>query len=97
MNKNGYSIGFTWIFALVSMFGLGLLYIVFSQVYSGYLVPTIKNIVLTSIIDVPTQNVIIGNIDKYMVFFNAVPFILFFCIIIYMIVVSVRKEKVDDY
>ncbi len=45
MNKKGYSTGFTWVFGLVTIFGLGLLYITFDQVFRAHLVPTIKNIV----------------------------------------------------
>ena len=43
MNNKGYSVGFAWVFALVSLFGLGILFITFDQVFVGYLVPTIKN------------------------------------------------------
>ena len=42
-NKLAYSIGFTWVFSLVTLFGLGVMFIVFDQVFLAYLVPTIKN------------------------------------------------------
>lgn len=96
MNRKGYSTGFAWVFALVSMFGLGILYIVFNQVFTAHLVPTIKGMVndstLTYQIDNATRLEIYTGIDKYMTFFHIMPFIIFFVIIIYMIVTAIRKE-----
>ena len=95
MNNKGYSTGFTWIFGLVSIFGLGLLYITFDQVFRAHLVPTIKNIVNSSVsgIDIETKTIVFNNIDKYMSFWSAMPFILFFVVIIYMVIAAVRKER----
>lgn len=93
-NKKGYSTGFAWVFALVTLFGLGILYIVFNQVFTVYLVPTIKNQVNnTASIDAATQATVYAGIDKYMTFFNIMPFVLFFVVIIYMIVVAIRRER----
>lgn len=98
MNKKG-STGFAWIFALVTLFGLGVLYIIFSQVFNAYLVPTIKSQVNSSYppIDPATQAEINSGIDKYMSFFNIMPFVLFIVVIIYMIVVAVRKERESEF
>ena len=98
MNKMG-STGFAWIFALVTLFGLGVLYIVFNQVFLAYLVPTIKAQVNSSAIpiDIATQNEINSGIDKYIQFWNILPFVLFIVVIIYMIVVSVRKERESEF
>jgi len=99
MNRRGYSTGFTWVFGLVTVFGLGLLYIVFSQVFSAHLVPTIKEQVNASYLDIPPATVveINSNIDKYMDFFNAMPFVLFGVVVIYMIVAAIRKERESEY
>jgi len=106
MNRKGLSTGFAWIYALISLFGLGLLYIVFNQVLTGELVPVIEDQVNQSNIrflsgqpgiDNATATEIYGNIDRYMRFFNALPFILFFIIIIYMIVAAVRKERESEF
>jgi len=95
-NRKGYSTGFSWVFALVSLFGLGILYIVFNQVFVGHLVPTIKDMSNSSISGglIPAADTVLiaSNIDKFMYFFHAMPYILFFTIIIYMIVAAVRKE-----
>jgi len=100
-NKKAYSTGFAWIFGLVTLFGLGVLYIVFSQVFVGHLVPTIKNMVNGTTanlnIDVATQTEINAGIDKYMVFFNFMPFILFFVVVLYMIIAAVRKERESEF
>lgn len=98
MNKKGYSTGFTWVFGLVTLFGLGLLYIVFTQVYEGHLVPTIKDLtdnttVIGESIPADTTDKIHSGIDKYMDFFHTLPFILFFVVVIYMIIAAFRKEE----
>jgi len=99
MKKKG-STGFAWIFALVTLFGLGVLYIVFSQVFLAHLVPIIKAQVNSTsgiVIDAATQNEINTGIDKYIQFWNILPFILFIVVIIYMIVVAIRKESESQY
>ena len=100
MNKKGYSIGFTWVFALVSLFGIGILYIVFNQVFVANLVPTVKDLVNGStgiIIPEDTKSEINTNIDKYMQFFHALPYILFFVIVLYMLIAAFRKEGETNF
>lgn len=97
MNKKAYSVGFTWIYALVMLVGIGILYIVFSQVFTAHLVPAVKQQVNMSTIDLATKTEIYNNIDKYMSFFNILPFALFFVIILYMIIAAVRRETQDVY
>lgn len=100
-NKKAYSTGFSWVFAIVTLFGLGVLYIVFNQVLTATLVPTIKNMVngttAPTTIDLATQQQINDGIDRYMIYFNAVPFILFFCVIIFMIITALRKEREEGF
>jgi len=98
-NKSGYSTGFTWIFGLITLFGLGILYIVFDQVFTAHLVPVIKDQVDNpySPIDNATRTQIKGDIDKYMDFFHLLPFVLFFVVIIYMIIAAIRKEGESEY
>ena len=93
-NKRGMSVGYTWVFGLVTIFGLGVLYIVFSQVFNAYLVPAIKNQVNSTVANIPfaTQTVINTSIDKYMNFFSIMPFILFGVVIVYMFLTALRKE-----
>lgn len=98
-NKRGYSIGWTWIYSLVTLFGIGLLYIIFNQVFTAHLVPVIKSQVNSTEanIDLATQATINAEIDKYMDFFHAMPYILFAVVVIYMIIASFIKEKSDDF
>ena len=99
MNNKGYSTGFSWVFALVSLFGIGVMYIVFNQVFVAHLVPTIKNMAndtAISNIDQATVGEIYTNIDKFMMFFQSMPYILFFVIVVYMIIAAIRSESQDQ-
>jgi len=99
INKKAYSTGFTWVFGLVSIFGLGLLYIVFNQVFTAHLVPVVKSMVNSSTmpVDIATQLEINAGIDKYMDFFHIMPFVLFFTVVLYMIIAAIRKERESEY
>lgn len=89
--------GFTWIFGLVTIFGLGVLYIIYSQVFDVYLVPQIQTMVNGSTMDAATIAQVNAGINKYMNFFHLMPFVLIFVVIIYMVVAAFRKEGVDQY
>jgi len=102
MDKKGYSTGFTWVFGLVTLFGLGILYITFTQVFDAHLVPVIKDLTDNSTamgaqLDSATSTQIHASIDKYMDFFHTLPFILFFLVVIYMLIAAWRKERESDY
>ena len=95
-DRRGYSTGFTWVFAIVMLFGIGVMYITFSQVFKAHLVPTIKNMVngttAPTMIDAATQAQVNAGIDQYMAYFDDIPFILFFIVVLYMIIAAIRKE-----
>ena len=101
MSKKAQSTGFAWVYGLIMMFGLGVMYIVFNQVFVGHLVPIIKDQAnTTAIYDLDggvTVNQIFTNIDKYMDFFHILPFLLFIIIGIYMIMAAIRKEREEIY
>lgn len=94
-NQKAFSTGYTWIFGLVTLFGLGILYIVFNQVFTAHLLPIITEQVNTSNIDNATKNQIYAANDKYMTFFHILPFVLFFVVIIYMLMAAWRKEQTE--
>ena len=48
-------------------------------------------------IPLATQVEINSGIDKYMTFFHAMPFILFFIVVIYMLVAAFRKERESEF
>lgn len=98
-NKRGYSTGFAWIFGLVTLFGLGVLYVVFNHVLTDQLVPVIKAQVNASYnpVDPATQAEVNAGIDRYMTYFHILPFVLFFVVIIYMVVVAIRKERESEF
>lgn len=90
-NRKSQSAAYLWVYGLFTLFGLGLLYIVFNQVFVGHLVPTIKNIANTTLDNSTAQQVYTG-IDRYMNAFHIVPFILFGVVVIYMFVKGLQKE-----
>lgn len=101
-NRKGYSTGFTWVFGLVTLFGLGILYITFAQVFDAHLVPTVKDLTDNSTsfgekIPAETSAEIHANIDKYMDFFHTLPFILFGIVVIYMILAAIKKERESGF
>jgi hypothetical protein len=87
------STAFSWVFGLVTLFGIGVLFIVFSQVFHAYLAPTIQDQVTNSpIIDNATKIEVNAGITKYLDFFDTMPFILFVVVVIFMFVAAIRKE-----
>jgi len=87
--------GFSWVYGLVTIFGLGVLYIIFNYVFGAHLVPTLSTYVNTSTIDAATKAQIFSGYDKFIAFWNIMPFVLIFVIIIWMIIIAVRKEQVN--
>lgn len=87
------STAYAWVFGLLTLFGVGVLFIVFSQVFDAHLVPTIKDQIENSTtIDAATKTTATDGIDKYMDFFRTMPFILFIVVVTYMFVAAIRKE-----
>jgi hypothetical protein len=98
--KKAIGTAYVWIYGLVSLFGLGLLYIVFDQVFLQYIVPIIKTQVNATgpyAIDQGTVSTIYYNIDKYMAFWHLLPFIIFLVIVIYMVLMGIRRERNEEY
>lgn len=95
------STGTAWVFALVSLFGIGVLYIVFEPVFSAYLLPQFSTIVNDDNVGVALDNSTKAEINsaysKYMDIFRAMPFILFFVVVIFMIVTAIRKERESEF
>ena len=87
------STAYSWIFGLVTLFGIGVLFIVFSQVFHAHLAPTIEDQISNStIIDASTKAETISGINKYLDFFDTMPFILFIVVVVFMFVAAIRKE-----
>ena len=96
-NKKGQSTGFAWVYGLVTLFGLGILFIVFNQVFTAHLIPTMYNITEETTIDEATKTEIYAATDQYMVFFRTLPYVIFLVVVIYMIVAAVRKERESEF
>lgn len=102
-NKRAIGTAYVWIYGLVSLFALGVLYVVFNQVFMQYIIPTIKNQANSTYampgteIDQGTVQQIYNNIDRYMSYFHALPYVIFLVVVIYMIIMGIRRERTDEY
>ena len=97
-NKKGQGVAFAWVFGLITLFTLGVIFVVFDQIFLGYLNPIIINQVNTSTvaIDEGTKQQIYGGINNNMTMWHILPIILFLVVVVYMIVVSIRRERQDE-
>jgi len=80
------------VFALVSLFGIGVLYLTFTSVFAANLVPILKSAANQTISDAESRTTVSAGIDKYMVFFHMLPFTLFIIVCVFMLAVVVRRE-----
>jgi len=94
-NKKG--VAYTFIYGLVFIFALGILYTIFLYVFEGNLIPVIKQTTENTIHDEAAKLVINEGIDKYMVYFKLMPYILFFCVIVYMIANAIYRQTGSQY
>ena len=93
-----FSFSFTLVFAVVTLFGLGVLSIyMIDVVYQGYLIPILTSTINSSTIDVATQAFIIERYDRILFFLKSLIFTLFGITIIYMLVAAIRKEQVSQF
>jgi len=94
MSKKDQTGGTGWIFiyGLSFIFFLAILYSVFLYAFEGHIVPTIEGIANSTLPAAESAKVIDG-IDKYLVYFKLMPFILFFVVLIYMIISTVYRQS----
>jgi hypothetical protein len=97
-NKKGQGVAYAWIFGIITLFSLGVIFIVFDQVFVAHLVPIITNQVNNSAIpiDEASKTQIFGGITNYMNMWHILPIVLFLVVVFYMIVVAIRKERSDE-
>jgi len=97
MDKKGQSTGFAFIIAIIFLFALGLGYVVFNQVMTVHIEPVSDSLINSSpYLNASEISDLQGNNDKYMVFWNSMPFIIVFLIVIYLISTGFRKGD-DNY
>jgi membrane protease YdiL (CAAX protease family) len=96
MDKKGESVGFSWIIGIIFLFILGISFVIFNQVLTVHVEPLSESLInnspylnSTEIDDVKVQN------DKFMAFWNSLPFIIVFIIVIYIIVTGFRRGDVQ--
>ena len=93
------SSGFGWFKGLIVLFVLGVLYILFNQVVTIYLQPEALKLINNSIDDTINQSVandLIAENTKAMAFFYVIPFIIFFIVILYVIMIWIRAGRTNE-
>ena len=93
------SSGFGWFKALIVLFVLGVLYILFNQVVTINLRPVAQGIINDSIGVTINQSVadeLTSEGDKAMAFLHVIPFIIFFIVVLYVIMVWVRAGRKNE-
>jgi len=97
-NKKGQTVGDSLLYALVTLFGLGLLqYFAIEIAVVGNLMPSFKNYIIASTISPAVQTTILSNYDHIIFFLRAMPFILFVLVIIFLAVRVFKTERESTY
>ena len=92
INRKGQSTGFAFIIGIIFLFVLGLAYVIFNQVMTVHIQPISDNLINSSEhLNVTDANDLQANNDKYMSFWNSMPFIIVFLIVIYLLTSGFRK------
>ena len=89
-NKKG-NIGREWMFALAFIFALSVLYLTFNVVYETHLAPVfIENLPDNDVGDQAEEGIIF-----WLYIWKFFPYILLGLVLIYMLLLSIRKEPVE--
>lgn len=98
MNKKGQSPGIAWIIGLLLLFALAIGFIVFNQVLTVHIYPQAELLINSSPYLNSTQvTETIGENDKYMAYWNTMPFIFVFLIVVFVIMAAIRRGDTDGY
>ena len=97
LHENKRGAAWAWVYGLAFLFALGIMYTIFLYVFEGHLVPTIKTITNQTVADPAARADIYAGIDKYMVYFKLMPFILFGVVVIYMFATTLFKQSGGNY
>ena len=98
MYKKGYSAGFTWIIGLILLLILGIGYVVFNQVMVVHIEPVADSIINSSTYLNATEKADLqAENTHYMAFWQSVPFIFVFLIIIWVISAGMRRGDNERY
>ena len=92
LNKKG-GAGKEWIFALSIIFALSVLYILFNVVFNYHLAPVFIELMP----DTDAGNQGIEGIQQYLIYWKFIPYLILASIIIYMIILTVKKEPTEYY
>lgn len=83
-DKKG-SVAFEWIYALIFLFGLSIVYIVFNQVITNEIYPITDLLVPDTFAN---KGAIEESNDRWMTFWNAIPFVILIVVIMFLLIRS---------
>lgn len=92
LNKKSQA-GWSWAYGLSFLFALGILYTIFLYVLKGKVAPLIKDIATSTISDPAQLAMVVDGIDKYLAYFQLMPYILIIVVFIYMIMSTIYKQS----
>ena len=91
-NKRG-SAGKEWIYALSIIFALTFIYIIFNGIFNYNLAPVFIDLMPAT----DAGDAGIAGIQQYLLYWKFIPFLILGGVIIYMFIVTVRKEPTEYY
>jgi len=89
MNKKG-TVAFEFVYGLIFLFALALLFIVLNQVLVNHSIPAVENLVPN---DFAGKSDIVVTDNKYITFWNVIPFVFIPIILLYWIIASVKQKS----
>lgn len=93
INNKKAGTGKEWIYALSILFALSVLYLLFNSIFNYHLAPTFIGLMP----DTEAGQQGIEGIQQYLTYFKFIPLLIFGSIIIYFIILTVRKEPTEYY
>lgn len=93
MDNKAQSIGFSWIIALILIFTMGLMFVIFNQVYNDYILSQANYLIANvSLLNATGQAEAQAQITKYNYFWSSIPIIIFVGTILWLILSAGRKQ-----
>lgn len=97
LDKKGEGTAFGWLLALVTLVGVGVIFIILNQVMSNNIIPAFDGIKNSQGLN-ETQIAEINNeLDWYNALWGYLPLVIFVIVIIWLVINAVRRNKEEMY